>query len=58
MQATKKWAAHRGPLGGGQTLEKGEMKTTILYWKKTQEQKLENEGDPHLYGSYIQKPVA
>lgn len=25
---------------------------------ETQEHNFENEGDPHLYGSYIQKPVA
>lgn len=33
------------------------MKTTILLLTK-KEQKFKNEGDPHLYGSYIQKPVA
>lgn len=26
--------------------------------KNKQENNFENEGDPHLYGSYIQKPVA
>lgn len=29
---------------------------TVL--KGIQEYNFENEGDPHLYGSYIQKPVA
>lgn len=59
-QDTKKWAAHWEPLGWGQTLEKkkkkGENYCTVL--TKTQEHNSENEGDPHLYGSYIQKPVA
>lgn len=35
------------------------MKTTILgKKKKNPEHDFENEGDPYLYGSYIQKPVA
>lgn len=32
VQATTKWAAHREPLGFGQT---SDMKTIILYWKES-----------------------
>lgn len=44
--------------GLGQTVEKVKQKNDTVFKEPRNTFFFLNEGDPHLYGSYIQKPVA